>query len=395
MTRKSKIFWLLTVLCTGAAFAQVPISGIQAATGPQANKSPVAYVYVNVAEGNKAEIYGFAANSKGGLTGIPGSPFTGFANVGYWAGKNGYLFGTNSTSNATYIDSYSVSSTGVPMKVAQIKAAGEYAGLFGLFLDRTAEDLYDYEEDFGSNSYYQSFSIDRSTGKLTHLGAYNVGYDSQPGGAMSFAGNNLFAYQAYNFCYFSCSWGVLGARRNSKGKLTAAKQAGGNPPTPKDGDAYLAVYAGADPTDHVAIAVQAFNQFGNDGLPQLATYTIGTGGSLTTESGYWNMPTTANPGVNDIVISPSGKLLAVAGTAGLEVFHFDGGNPITPYTGLLTNDEIDQCLWDNNNHLYAISSKSSQLFVFTVTPTSYRQAQGSPHLINPVTGAQVIVLPTM
>ena len=51
MTRKSKIFWLLTVLCTGAAFAQVPISGIQAATGPQANKSPVAYVYVNVAEG--------------------------------------------------------------------------------------------------------------------------------------------------------------------------------------------------------------------------------------------------------------------------------------------------------------------------------------------------------
>ena len=106
------------------------------------------------------------------------------------------------------------------------------------------------------------------------------------------------------------------------------------------------------------------------------------------------MPTTANPGINDIVISPSGKLLAVAGTAGLEI-HFDGGNPITPYTGLLTNDEIDQCLWDNNNHLYAISSKSSQLFVFTVTPTSYRQAPGSPHLINPVTGAQVIVLPTM
>ena len=171
----------------------------------------MAYVYVNVAEGNKAEVSGFAANSKGGLTGIAGSPFTGFANVRYWAGKNGYLFGTNSTSNATYIDSYSVSSTGVPTKVAQIKAAGEYAGLFGLFLDRTAEDLYDYEEDFGSNSYYQSFSIDRSTGKLTHLGAYNVGYDSQPGGAMSFAGNNLFAYQAYNFCYFSCSWGVLGS----------------------------------------------------------------------------------------------------------------------------------------------------------------------------------------
>ena len=138
---------------------------------------------------------------------------------------------------------------------------------------------------------------------------------------------------------------------------------------------------------------QPFNQFGNDGLPQLATYTIHSDGSLTTQSAYWNMPTTANQGVNDMEISPSGKLLAVAGTAGLQVFHFNGSDPITPYTGLLTSDEIDpQCLWDNNNHLYAISSKSSKLFVFTVTPTGHHQAAGSPHRINKA-GAQVIVLP--
>jgi WD40 repeat protein len=105
------------------------------------------------------------------------------------------------------------------------------------------------------------------------------------------------------------------------------------------------------------------------------------------------MPTTASLAVKDIEISPSGKLLAVAGTAGLEVFHFNGSNPITPYTGLLENDEIDQCLWDNANHLYAISSKSNLLFVFTVTPTSYYQAPGSPYVIGPVTGTQVIVLP--
>jgi hypothetical protein len=394
MTRKSKmVFWLITVLCTGAAFAQVPIPEIRAATGLQANKSPVAYVYVNAMEGNNAEIYGFAADSKGGLSGIPGSPFSGIADIGYWAGKNGYLFGTEGTTDATYIYSYSVSSIGVPSKVAKIKAAGKYVGVSGLFLDRTAEDLYDYEQDFGSNNYYQSFRIDRSTGRLTHLGAYNVGYDSVPGGKMTFAGDNLYAYTAFNFCYGDCQWGILGARRNSKGKLTGASRAGGDPPIPKDGDAYLSVYAGADPTDHVAIAVQPFNQFGNDGLPQLATYTVHSDGSLTTESAYWNMPTTASLGVNDIEISPSGKLLAVAGTAGLEVFHFNGSNPITPYTGLLTSDEIDQCLWDNANHLYAISSKSSFLFVFTITPTSYRQAPGSPYVINPATGTQVIVLP--
>src|ERR1700732_2437521 len=88
MTRKNKIvFWLITVLCTGAAFSQVPIPGIRTGPRAQAKKSPVAYVYVNVVEGNKAEIYAFAADSKGGLSGIPGSPFPGFADVGYWAGK--------------------------------------------------------------------------------------------------------------------------------------------------------------------------------------------------------------------------------------------------------------------------------------------------------------------
>ena len=124
MTRKSKmVFWLITVLCTGAAFSQVPIPGIRTSTGRQAKKSPVAYVYVNVTAGNQPQIWGFAADSSGGLTGISGSPFPGFADVGYWAGKNGYLFGTDGTTDATYIYSYSVSSIGVPRKVAKAVSA--------------------------------------------------------------------------------------------------------------------------------------------------------------------------------------------------------------------------------------------------------------------------------
>ncbi len=84
-------------------------------------------------------------------------------------------------------------------------------------------------------------------------------------------------------------------------------------------------------------------------------------------------------GDHDLAMSPSGKLLAVGGTAGLQIFHFNGSDPITHYTGLLTTDDVSQFFWDNDNHLYAISQTSGKLFVFTVTPTNVSQAPGSPH----------------
>ena len=90
-------------------------------------------------------------------------------------------------------------------------------------------------------------------------------------------------------------------------------------------------------------------------------------------------------------MSPSGKLLAVAGNAGLQVFHFNGANPITKYTNLLVSAEVDQVFWDNSNHLYALGRKAGKLWVFTVTPTSVTQAPGSPHSIT--VPDYVIVLP--
>lgn len=103
------------------------------------------------------------------------------------------------------------------------------------------------------------------------------------------------------------------------------------------------------------------------------------------------MPTSAVKYVADISMSPTGNLLAVAGTAGLQIFHFNGTNPITHYTGLLSQDQVDQLFWDNNNHLYAISHSANKLFVFTITPTSVSQAPGSPYTItNP---QNITVLP--
>ena len=93
------------------------------------------------------------------------------------------------------------------------------------------------------------------------------------------------------------------------------------------------------------------------------------------------MPKTAIPVITDIAMSPSGKLLAVSGLNGLQVFHFNGSKPITHYTALLTKDEVDQIYWDNDDHLYATSQPGGKLFVYTVTPTSVSQAPGSPHKI--------------
>jgi hypothetical protein len=81
-------------------------------------------------------------------------------------------------------------------------------------------------------------------------------------------------------------------------------------------------------------------------------------------------------------MSPSGKLLAVGGTEGLEIFHFNGSKPITSYTGILKKDEINQFFWDNHNHLYEISWSADKLYVFTVTPTSYSEAPGSPYAVS-------------
>jgi hypothetical protein len=47
----------------------------------------------------------------------------------------------------------------------------------------------------------------------------------------------------------------------------------------------------------------------------------------------------------------------------------------------MTNMEIDAIKWDTPNHLYAISTKTNQLFVYTVTPTSISKAPGSPYTV--------------
>jgi hypothetical protein len=376
--RSIKLVCLVATLCTAGAFAQVTPAS-----------SPVALVYVSSSGGgNSYEISAFAAAANGKLTRVSGSPFP--ADVQNMAVNSKYLFGTNGIE----IDSFSIASDGALTEVASIDAQQFNQPVAGgpgaLFLDHTGATLYD--EDIygnnGANNTYQFFDIEKATGQLNYLGMTRTA-TTQFWEPLSFIGNNAYAYGSY--CYHF-DGDIFGFQRKGDGTLTQLNM---NPeiPAAKNGSFYCPYLAAADPTNHVAISLQPLNarSWQPDGAPQLATYTADGSGKLTTNSTFANMPATEVKNVLDIDMAPSGKLLAVGGTAGLQVFHFNGSNPLTRYTDLLTKDEIDQFFWDNDNHLYAISKTSGKLFVFTITPTSVSQAPGSPYTVKQP--LNIIVLP--
>ncbi|HEY3618765.1 MAG TPA: hypothetical protein VGK96_18275, partial [Candidatus Sulfotelmatobacter sp.] len=99
---------------------------------------------------------------------------------------------------------------------------------------------------------------------------------------------------------------------------------------------------------------------------------------------------TSDASLTNLSMSPSGELLAVAGTGGLQVFHFNGASPITPYTAPLTTDQVDKMFWDKDNHLYAISQSAGKLYVFTITSAVNTQAPGSPYTLT--SPANLVVL---
>jgi hypothetical protein len=347
----------------------------------QASSSPVAFIYVTSSPSSgKNQINGYAAAANGSLSTIPGTPLSS-GNL-YLALNGAWLFGTDGMN----IYSYSIASNGSLKQVDKLSVEPS-GGLVNLFLDHTGGSLYtDY---FTENNEYMAYSIDQSNGKLTYID--NVMGGPGIGSVTSFIGNNEYAYSSS--CYHFTQ-DIYGLQRSRDGATTYLDPNAPFPATKEPGF-YCPFLAAADPTNHVAVAMQPLNSNWQTAGPyQLAVYTADSAGNLTTTSTYSNMPTTeaaGSWGITDYWMSPSGKFLAVAGNAGLQIFHFNGANPITKYTNLIVSKEVDQVFWDNSNHLYAIGRNAGKLWVFTVTSTSVTQAPGSPHSIT--LPGSMIVLP--
>ncbi len=359
------------------AFSQVAPSQTDASEQAAAASSSVAFVYVSAQKGSNYEVNEYGAAASGQLTPISGSPFP--ANANYLASNSKYLFG----SNGIDIYSFSIASDGALTQVATVNARNynedECGGPENLFVDRTGTTLYDPDllGNICANNAYQAFSVDNSTGGLTYLGsviaspAFNT--------PLNFIGNNVYGYSSD--CYRN-EPGLFGYARGSAGELMEMNVTAQVPKAPP-GDYYCPSLASTDSANHIAIPMMpmSVSTLQPDGPSQIAVYSADSSGNLTTSSTAGNMAKTAVNTVTDIRISPNGKLIGVAGTAGLQVFHFNGANPVTHFTGLLTGEEVDHIAWDSGGHLYAISSAAGKLTVFTVTSTGANEAAGSPYAI--------------
>jgi len=371
------------LICASTVLASAQVSSSPTESTTPATTSPVAYVYVSSATSlTSGQLRAYAASSTGALTAIPGAPYQ-TNGVNYLALTGSWLFGV--ANQDTDIKSYSIAANGALTLKDTYNVTPPGPGVISVYLDHTGATL--YADFFTENNDFLSFSTDHSTGQLKEIGDLPGG--PAEGSPVSFIGNNVYAYSSS--CYHF-GQEIIGVKRASNGTLSYISKFNAPFPAEKSGGFYCPWRAAADPTNHLAIAMEPLNSnWGQDGAWQLATYTAGSNGSLTTHSTYTNMPTVAVGGVTDYRMSPSGKYLAVGGSMGLQIFHFNGANPITKFTWRLTSSPISQVYWDNSNHVYAISQSAGKLFVYTVTTAGAKAAPGSPHAIGNL--QNLIVLP--
>lgn len=353
--------------------------GSLAFTQSTATTSPVAYVYVSnyIGTNSATEVHAFAAAPNGALTAVSGSPFNDQITAMAVNGK--FLMG--GTDNVININAYYIQPNGAISFSTQSNVTQQNSGCGGvgsLFFDHTGASLYNLDPSGSqcANNTYEAFNLVKSNGALTFLG--DAGASPSLNGKLSFLANNVYAYGSS--CYhFSPS--INAFKRNANGSLTRLTVTAPYP-TARSGESWCPWLAASDPTTHVVIPMQPYSGFGSPAGPyQLGVYTADSSGNLTTTSTYSNMPKVTVGNVNDLNMAPSGKILAVAGANGLQVFHVNGANPVTPYAVLNSTLAISQVFWDNANHLYAVSQTGGKLFVYTVMPTGWSVAPGSPHAI--------------
>jgi hypothetical protein len=381
----------IAALALGASHVQT--AAAQTATGTTTSSGPVAYVYVT----RPTHLDGFAASSHGKLTPVPGSPFSGIALYHLSVTKK-FLFGGGD--DHVHIFSYAIASNGSVKKVSSVDATqysqyGTGDCCFGpQRLDAAGTTLYNMTDSTGDQA-METFKIE-TDGRLQFIGntASNFGGTNYESGMISVLGNNKFAFATGCNTDVTTEQLTKEFKRESSGLLEWGS-ATFELPTAKAGDTYCPNSLASDPSNHLAFTMSLLHRDVDEGEPDgpmvLASYTADTSGNLTTKSTAATMPALASD-FYDLSISPSGKLVAAGGASGFQVFHFNGADPITKYTGVFhSNEQFLEFGWDKANHLYALSQ--NYLHVYNATSTSVKEAPGSPYSIPEASSVIVLSLP--
>jgi hypothetical protein len=361
------------VVSLAATFAMVAAI---AQNSMSANAAPVAYAFVST--GNPNNVYTLAVSSTGSFThvGTTSSPTT----IYHLSVTRQFVFGIDNASN---IYTYSIDSAGALTLVATTNAGKYVSGYSSQYsipltqVDPAGATLYTAVGTSQSKWYLESFKIE-TNGELQFLGTSDADpnalsqirfvqggqyafmdgcYNTDPGASFTTDSNDISDLVVY--------------QRESNGFLTWVGTSN-DPPAAQDGYEYCAGINASDPTDHVAIGFTIFNPSGDDVEPGTALGTYTVKGTPATTSDYKNMPVTSVWMPTAMSIDPTGQLLAVGGDGNFEVFHFNGANPITKYTGLVESNNSERAIaWDKNSHMYMLTSHSVD--IYEMTPTSYTE----------------------
>jgi hypothetical protein len=348
---------------------------------------------LNGGEGNTPTLQEIGVQANGNETYGEVIDVPNFANGGIVANAN-YVFipagQTPSTQSSIY--AYKIGSNGNLTQGANTNTSAE--GVQGpVFLDNTGATLYSWTE---TSTYPEiiSWSIG-ANGALTKLNAVSLNTPEPANPQVSFLPSNQTAY--WTGCGPSnASPGAYGFTRASSGALTEFNP-NINYPAPPANSVYCPEGAAAADNTHVVIALMD-EDYSNYGFyyTQLAVYTVGANGSLTTTNTASSMPTLPSE-PNMYAFDSTHTWLAMGDGNGLDLFKYSNG-ALTHTDSLSLSGGVQQVNWDASGHLFLVGqSCCGGTAVYTVTsagqltpaPDNGTWASGlNPYILQTVVSAQ-------
>ena len=135
-----------------------------------------------------------------------------------------------------------------------------------------------------------------------------------------------------------------------------------------------------DPTVNLAVVLQDVNE---DYPPVVASFSVSAQGEFVSTNTIADMPELPSywwdsPNTAEISLDYSGKYLAVAVGAGVQLYHFAGAAPVTPFGEVVGNSGyITGLRWDSAGHLFAQNGATGQMLVYEVTAAGLKELAGS------------------